>query len=49
MHGILDSIDNTFLNGHPTLRLPGNVNISFKGIEGENNIIGIRYGRSVCF
>jgi len=41
MHGILDSIDNAFLNGHPTLRLPGNVNISFKGIEGEIILLGL--------
>ena len=41
MHGILDSIDNAFLNGHPTLRLPGNVNISFKGIEGETILLGL--------
>ena len=41
MHGILNSIDNTFLNGHPTLRLPGNVNISFEGIEGETILLGL--------
>ena len=25
----------TRLNGHPTERLPGNVNLSFEGVEGE--------------
>lgn len=29
-------IKNTALNGHPTLRLPNNVNISFLGVEGES-------------
>ncbi|HRY63132.1 MAG TPA: cysteine desulfurase family protein [Patescibacteria group bacterium] len=29
-------IKNTSLNGHPTLRLPNNVNVSFLGVEGES-------------
>ncbi|KKS43539.1 hypothetical protein A3H03_03240 [Candidatus Kuenenbacteria bacterium RIFCSPLOWO2_12_FULL_42_13] len=29
-------IPNTALNGHPTLRLPNNINVSFLGIEGES-------------
>jgi len=33
--GILDSVPKTLLNGHPTERLPNNVNISFMDIEGE--------------
>jgi cysteine desulfurase len=33
--GILTKIPNTFLNGHPKLRLANNVNIRFAGIEGE--------------
>lgn len=35
MHGLLDSIGYSRLNGHPTKRHPGNVNISFEFIEGE--------------
>jgi len=35
MKGILSAIPETRLNGHPTLRLPGNVNISIRYIEGE--------------
>ena len=27
------------LNGHPSLRLPGNANFSFSGIEGESLVI----------
>jgi len=33
--GIGDSISRAHLNGHPSLRLPGNVNYSFENVEGE--------------
>jgi cysteine desulfurase len=33
--GILEKIDGARLNGHPTRRLPNNVNISFEFVEGE--------------
>jgi cysteine desulfurase len=33
--GLLSSISNSRLNGHPTMRLPNTSNISFKFIEGE--------------
>jgi len=32
---ILGSIPGSRLNGHPQKRLPGNLNISFEGVEGE--------------
>ena len=32
-------ITHSRLNGHPTERLPGNVNISFEGIEGESLLL----------
>jgi len=32
---IFSSMDNAYLNGHPTLRLPNNVNIGIHGLEGE--------------
>src|SRR5699024_1641504 len=35
--GIFDNIDYVRLNGHPTNRLPGNVNICFEFIEGESD------------
>jgi cysteine desulfurase len=35
INGILSTVPKTFLNGHPTERLPNNVNISFMDIEGE--------------
>jgi cysteine desulfurase len=39
--GILDIIPDTQLNGHPSLRLPNNVNISFKYIEGEAMLLNL--------
>ncbi|MBO4900205.1 MAG: cysteine desulfurase [Lachnospiraceae bacterium] len=36
---ILTELPGTKLNGHPSKRLPGNVNISFEGIEGETALI----------
>lgn len=35
IQGILGSVGNTRLNGHPELRLPGNTNISFGNADGE--------------
>lgn len=32
-------ITHSRLNGHPTKRLPGNVNVSFEGIEGESLLL----------
>lgn len=37
--GELLKITHSRLNGHPTKRLPGNVNISFEGIEGESLLL----------
>ena len=39
--GVLDKIDYSFLNGHPTERLPGNANLKFSYIEGESLILGL--------
>ena len=33
--GILNNIPKTFINGHPTMRLPNNANITISDIEGE--------------
>jgi cysteine desulfurase len=40
--GIQSRLDETFLNGHPTERLPGNLNISFAYVEGEAMMMGIK-------
>ncbi|MBQ8946375.1 MAG: cysteine desulfurase [Lachnospiraceae bacterium] len=37
--GVLSNIPDVRLNGHPEKRLPGNVNFSIKGIEGETLLI----------
>ncbi len=39
VNGILESIPKTFLNGHPTERLPNNANVSILDIEGEALIL----------
>ena len=32
---VTENIEDTFLNGHPAQRLPNNINLGFKYIEGE--------------
>jgi cysteine desulfurase len=39
--GVLEKIDHSFLNGHPTKRLPNNANLRFSYIEGESLILGL--------
>ncbi|MCR5881647.1 IscS subfamily cysteine desulfurase [Rhizobacter sp. J219] len=38
----LSNIEQTFLNGHATQRVPHNLNISFNFVEGESLIMGIK-------
>lgn len=45
--GIRSTIPHTHLNGHPTKRLPHNVNISIAGIEGEGMILRLDYN-GIC-
>jgi len=40
--GIMDQLPESYLNGHPTERLPGNANISFAYVEGEGLMMGIK-------
>ena len=40
--GIMGKLPETYLNGHPTERLPGNANISFAYVEGEGMMMGIK-------
>ncbi|MGI5885303.1 MAG: cysteine desulfurase NifS [Candidatus Spyradocola sp.] len=39
--GILEKIPESRLNGHPTKRLPGNVNVSIRYIEGEALLLSL--------
>jgi cysteine desulfurase len=38
---LFTELDEIFLNGHPTHRLPGNLNVSFAYVEGESLIMGL--------
>ncbi len=40
--GILKHLDEVYLNGHPTERLPGNLNLSFAYAEGEALMMGLK-------
>lgn len=39
INGILERIPHSRLNGHPTKRLPNNVNVCIAGVEGESMIL----------
>jgi cysteine desulfurase len=39
--GLLEKIDNIRLNGHPTRRLPNNVNVSVDFVEGESLLLNL--------
>jgi cysteine desulfurase len=41
INDIMSTVDNTRLNGHPTKRLPGNINLSFEFIEGESLLLSL--------
>jgi len=41
INGILEKIPYARLNGHPTKRLPGNVNVSFEFVDGESLILNL--------
>ncbi len=39
--GLTAGLDHVSLNGHPTERLPGNLNLSFAYVEGESLLMGL--------
>ena len=39
---ITKNLEESYLNGHPTNRLPGNLNISFAYVEGESLLMGMK-------
>ncbi|MFH1560902.1 MAG: cysteine desulfurase NifS [Chloroflexota bacterium] len=43
IEGIQHLIERVRLNGHPSLRLPNNVNFSFEGVEGEPILLGLDF------
>jgi cysteine desulfurase len=38
---LVSQLDELYLNGHPTHRLPGNLNVSFAYVEGESLLMGL--------
>jgi cysteine desulfurase len=48
IQGILDRIPESYLNGHPTKRLPNNVNVRFSYIEGESLILSLDMEGVAC-
>ncbi|HSW61716.1 MAG TPA: IscS subfamily cysteine desulfurase [Dissulfurispiraceae bacterium] len=46
--GVLGKIKRAQLNGHPTQRLPGNVNLSFRNVQGERLLRGLNAAGIGC-
>lgn len=42
MDGIMSKLDDVYLNGHPELRTPTNLNLSFAYVEGESLMMGFK-------
>jgi cysteine desulfurase len=40
--GIFSQLEEVYLNGHPSDRLPGNLNVSFARVEGESLLMGLK-------
>ena len=47
INGLLSSVERSRLNGEPARRLPGNVNLSFEGIEGESLLLMLDF-KGIC-
>ena len=41
INGLMERIEHTHLNGHPTQRLPNNANVSFEFVEGESILLNL--------
>lgn len=41
-NGMLQQLDEVYINGHPTQRLPGNMNMSFAYVEGESLLMALK-------
>ena len=48
IQGILSAVPDARLNGHPTLRLPGNAHFSFPGVEGESLLMRLDLAGIAC-
>ena len=47
IEGVQERIGRVTLNGHPTRRLPNNVNVSFEAVEGEPVLLGLDFA-GIC-
>ncbi len=41
VRGVLEGLDQSYLNGHPTCRLPGNANLTIRHVEGEAMVLAL--------
>jgi cysteine desulfurase len=41
LRGLLTSVESSYLNGHERLRLPGNVNLTVRYVEGESLVFAL--------
>ena len=48
IQGILSAVPDARLNGHPTLRLPGNAHFSFPGVESESLLMRLDLAGIAC-
>lgn len=48
IEGVLNRVPESYLNGHPTMRLPNNVNVRFSYIEGESLILSLDMEGVAC-
>lgn len=48
IQGILDNIEYSCLNGHPSRRLPNNVNVSIEYVEGESLLLSLDMEGIAC-
>ena len=48
IQGVLSTVPEARLNGHPTFRLPGNANFSFPGVEGESLLMRLDLAGIAC-
>jgi cysteine desulfurase len=41
-NAIVNGLEEVYINGHPTQRLPGNMNMSFAYVEGESLLMALK-------
>jgi len=41
IRNVIETVEDSYLNGHPSLRLPNNINLGFRYIEGESMVLDL--------